>query len=102
MMKEFKAYNGTMIIDEEKITIKPSKIMGMGKRVMEIYFEDIKKIQFEKPKLLTNGYIRFELVSKSGTRKTKFEVTQEENAVFFKKKQMKSMEEAKKLIESYL
>ncbi|WP_257155471.1 DUF4429 domain-containing protein [Bacillus cereus] len=101
-MKEFKAYNGTMIIDEEKITIKPSKFIGMGKRVMDIYFEDIKKIQFEKPKLLTNGYIRFELVSKSGTRRTKLEVTQEENAVFFKKKQMKSMEEAKALIESHL
>ncbi|MEH7754773.1 DUF4429 domain-containing protein [Bacillus toyonensis] len=101
-MKEFKAYNGTLIIDEEKITIKPSKIMGMSKRVMEIYFEDIKKIQFEKPKLFTNGYLRFELISKSGVKKTKFEVTQEENAVFFTKKQTKDLEEAKKLIESYL
>ncbi|MBO1583000.1 DUF4429 domain-containing protein [Bacillus sp. XF8] len=101
-MREFKAYNGTLLIDDEKIVIKPSKIMGISKRVMEIYFEDIKKVQFEKPKLLTNGYLRFELISRSGTKKTKFEVTQEENAVFFTKKQMKDMEEAKKIIESHL
>lgn len=69
---------------------------------MEIYFEDIKKIQFEKPKLMTNGYMRFELIRKSRTKETKFEVTQEENTVLFTKKQMKDIEEAKKLIESYL
>ncbi|MBD5797060.1 hypothetical protein BHU24_17820 [Bacillus pseudomycoides] len=101
-MQEFKAHNGTLIIDNEKITVKPSKVFGLGKRVMEIYFEDIKKIQFEKPKLMTNGYMRFELVRKSGTKKTKFEVTQEENAIFFTKKQMKDIEEAKRLIESHM
>lgn len=46
--------------------------------------------------------MRFELIRKSGTKKTKFEVTQEENALFFTKKQMKGIEEAKELIESYL
>ncbi|MGR6010254.1 DUF4429 domain-containing protein [Bacillus cereus] len=70
-MKEFKAYNGVLIVDDKKITIMPSRIMGMTKRVMEIYYEDIKKIEFEKPKLLTNGYLRFELISKSGTKKNK-------------------------------
>ncbi|NIA61052.1 hypothetical protein G5716_28455 [Bacillus pacificus] len=101
-MKEFKAYNGVLIVDDKKITIMPSRIMGMTKRVMEIYYEDIKKIEFEKPKLLTNGYLRFELISKSGTKRTKLQVTREENAVFFTKKQMKDIVEAKKLIESYL
>lgn len=101
-MKEFKAYNGVLTVDNEKITIKPSRVLGMTKRVMEIYYEDIKKIEFEKPKLLTNGYLRFELISKSGTKRTKLEVTREENAVFFTKKQMKDIEIAKKLIESYL
>jgi len=101
-MKEFKAYNGVLLVDNEKITIKPSKVLGMTKRVMEIYYEDIKKIEFEKPKLFTNGYLRFDLISKSGTKRTKLEVTREENAVFFTKKQMKDMEEAKQLIESNL
>lgn len=77
-MKGFEAYNGILIVDQEKITIKPSRVLGMTKRVMEIYYEDIKKIEFGKPKLLTNGYLRFELISKSGTKRTKLEVTREE------------------------
>lgn len=55
-MKEFRAYNGGLIVDNEQIAIKSSKVLSISKRIVEIYYQDIKKIEFEKSKLLTAAF----------------------------------------------
>lgn len=60
---ELKGTNGTVIVDDETITISRKSLGGWAsqgfKGDKKIYFKDIVSIEFKKPTKWANGYIQF-------------------------------------------
>ncbi|MGX7200033.1 DUF4429 domain-containing protein [Enterococcus nangangensis] len=60
---ELKGTNGTVIVDDETITISRKSLGGWAaqgfKGDKKIYFRDIVSIEFKKPTKWANGYIQF-------------------------------------------
>src|SRR5699024_10885351 len=59
----FKGLNGSLEVFEDRVVISRKTAMGFffqgNKGNREIYFSDIKAIEFKKPTFSANGYLRF-------------------------------------------
>ncbi|EJQ42381.1 hypothetical protein IEE_03946 [Bacillus cereus BAG5X1-1] len=93
-MKSVKLVTGKLTVDNEKVTIKPNMINRLlGKRTIDIYFEDITKVDVRKPSLFTRGVISFKFTPRTGYKKGKIGLASQDNSLIFKKKHRKFIAE---------
>jgi hypothetical protein len=103
--QEFKGQNGSIIVEPNKVTIKHSKFLGMGKGNKEIMMRSISGIQLKKSGFLSGiGYI--EILFSGGDDRAKrglqATINDENTITIVNDKQFEEMSNAKDLIESYI
>lgn len=104
----FKGLNGILEVYEDRIVISRKTAMGFffqgNKGNREIYFSDIKAIEFKKPTIYSNGYLQFITNAEStqnqkvGIMGTKLEASKDPNAIIVRAFNKKTVE---KSVEAY-
>lgn len=94
---------------ENKVVIKRSGFLhAFNKSTKEIFLDKISSIQLKKPSMMNNGYIQFVFSGGNEVKETNptdlfhTELLQDENTVFFKKKQEKDFEALKMKMEEII
>jgi len=102
---EVRAANGTIIVTQEKVTIRRKgavSFLTQGlKGDKEILIEDISTIQVRKPKLGSRGYIQFGFKGGTENKGGLMNAVSDENTVLFDKKHADDVIKAKELVEEY-
>ena len=105
MEKEYKGWNGTLVLTDTGVIIKRGVkgfLLGGGslRGDKTIPYKSIVAVQFKKSGL-TTGYIQFTLMGGSEAKKGLFESTKDENSINFQNlgNNNDKFEEAKKIIE---
>jgi hypothetical protein len=106
MPKEYKGYNGIIVLDEKSITIKRGLrgvLLGGGflRGDKTIPYSSIVAVQLKKSGF-TAGYLQLTLKGGSEAKAGLFQSTLDENSINFYSNKNKDFEEAKKLIEEHI
>lgn len=104
--KEFRGYNGTVILTNTGVVIKRGMkgfLLGGGmlRGEKSIPYSGIVAVQLKKAGLVA-GYLQLTLKGGSESKGGLFQSTTDENSVNFHKGKNKDFEEAKKLIEDHI